>query len=132
VRRARNTHLRGKFSLRILSALPASSPGKLPLGRRSEVRKFVTVKDKTQKGYRYELVQPEGRNFAPDFQPELSPKAMLQMGVFCGKYLNDCRAEFPEDWFAGRNSRRAPATVRSTTSELMQASHCRSGAPKAG
>ena len=52
-----------------------------------------------QQGYVYELTQPVGRNFHPDFTPELTPKQMLRMGVFGGKYLTDCRGEFPADWF---------------------------------
>ena len=42
----------------------------------------VTVHDKMQRGYRYQLVEPEGRNFAPDFKPELTPKQMLALGIF--------------------------------------------------
>jgi hypothetical protein len=53
-----------------------------------------------QPRYRYALVAPEGRNFAPDFRPELTPKQMLALGVFGGKYLTDCRREFPKSWFA--------------------------------
>lgn len=59
----------------------------------------MTVNDKMQQGYSYELSEPVGKNFHPDFQPELTPKQMLEMGVFGGKYMTDCRAEFPEDWF---------------------------------
>jgi hypothetical protein len=59
----------------------------------------VIVNDKMQKGYSYYLVEPAGRNFHPDFSPELTPKQMLAMGVFGGKYMNDCRDEFPRDWF---------------------------------
>jgi hypothetical protein len=61
--------------------------------------KTVTVTDKMQRHYRYKLVEPEGRNFAPDFKPELTPKQMLALGIFGGKYMTDCRREFPKDWF---------------------------------
>jgi hypothetical protein len=62
--------------------------------------KTVTVNDKMQRGYRYTLTAPRGRNFHPEFRPELTPKEMLELGVFCGKYLTDCRKEFPVRWFA--------------------------------
>jgi hypothetical protein len=63
-------------------------------------RRFVTVRDKMQQGYRYALSAPIGRGFDPAFRPELTPKQMLELGVFCGKYLTDCRGEFPASWFA--------------------------------
>lgn len=62
--------------------------------------KKVTVSDLMQKNYVYELVEPVGKNFAADFEPELSPKQMLELGVFGGKYMTDCKKEFPTDWFA--------------------------------
>jgi len=60
----------------------------------------VVVSDKMQRGYVYVLTEPAGRNFAPDFTPELTPKQMLELGVFGGKYMTDCRREFPASWFA--------------------------------
>ena len=52
-----------------------------------------------QKGYEYELAKPVGKNFDPEFKPELSPKEMLAFGVFGGVYMRDCEKEFPKDWF---------------------------------
>ena len=52
-----------------------------------------------QQGYRYELTAPTGSEFAVGFEPDLTPAEMLRLGVFGGKYLADCRAEFPADWF---------------------------------
>lgn len=60
----------------------------------------VVVNDLMQKGYVYYLTEPEGKSFDPEFQPDLTPKQMLEMGVFGGKYMTDCRDEFPASWFS--------------------------------
>jgi hypothetical protein len=65
----------------------------------SHLVKEIQVNDKMQKNYRYALAAPMGKNFHPDFKPELTPKAMLELGVFGGKYMTDCRKEFPANWF---------------------------------
>jgi hypothetical protein len=62
-------------------------------------KKIIMVDDLMQKGYHYKLTEPEGGNFRADFTPDLSPKEMLALGVFGGKYMTDCRDEFPADWF---------------------------------
>lgn len=62
-------------------------------------RRTVIVDDSMQQGYRYELTARAGGDFDPGFRPGLTPKEMLELGVFCGKYLTDCRAEFPASWF---------------------------------
>jgi hypothetical protein len=59
----------------------------------------IIVHDLMQNGYCYELTEPVGANFDPRFKPELTPKEMLTMGVFGGKYMTDCKREFPNDWF---------------------------------
>jgi len=64
------------------------------------VAEIVVVNDRMQQGYRYALTAPMGGAFADGFQPELSPAEMLALGVFGGKYMTDCRDEFPADWFA--------------------------------
>jgi hypothetical protein len=61
----------------------------------------VVVNDKMQRNYRYERSAPEGRDFDPEFKPDLTPAQMLRMGVFGGKYMTDCRDEFPAQWFEG-------------------------------
>jgi hypothetical protein len=60
----------------------------------------IAVDDRMQGGYRYTIAVRPGTGFADGFTPALSPKEMLQMGVFEGKYCNDCRPELPDDWFA--------------------------------
>lgn len=60
----------------------------------------ITVNDRMQQGYSYLRVAPMGEDFDPVFQPELTPAQMLELGVFCGKYMTDCQDEFPKAWFA--------------------------------
>ena len=62
--------------------------------------KIIIVNDKMQSDYQYEITESMGKNFDPAFKPELTPKEMLALGVFGGKYMTDCKKEFPADWFA--------------------------------
>jgi len=64
------------------------------------VKRRVVVNDRMQRGYVYYRTEAPGRRFHPDFRPELTPKQMLRLGVFGGKYMTDCRKEFPAEWFA--------------------------------
>jgi hypothetical protein len=61
--------------------------------------KKIVVNDKMQKNYSYYLSEKEGKNFDPEFKPQLTPKEMLELGVFGGKYMTDCKNEFPKSWF---------------------------------
>jgi len=66
-----------------------------------EVGEVVVVNDHMQRDYRYEIVAPPGCNYAVGFEPFFTPLEMLGLGVFEGKYCNDCRPELPEVWFEG-------------------------------
>lgn len=68
-------------------------------GEKRMKKREIVVHDLMQQDYRYFLTEPPGENFHPAFHPELTPKEMLELGVFGGKYMTDCTAEFPEDWF---------------------------------
>jgi hypothetical protein len=59
----------------------------------------VEVNDLMQKGYVYQLTEPIGQRLRRDFRPELAPQQLLELGVFGGRYMTDCAAEFPADWF---------------------------------
>lgn len=59
-------------------------------------KRTVIVRDKMQKRYRYVLSAAVGRGFDPEFKPQLTPAQMLRLGVFGGRYMTDCRAEFPK------------------------------------
>lgn len=69
----------------------------------------VFVNDRMQQGYRYVRTAPMGQAFDPAFAPDLSPAEMLELGVFGGKYMTDCRDEFPESWFAKARLANGPA-----------------------
>ena len=62
-------------------------------------KQIVVERDLMQMGYVYFLTEQVGKNFQADFRPQLMPKEMLELGVFGGKYMTDCSAEFPADWF---------------------------------
>jgi hypothetical protein len=84
------------------SPRPESTEEKMPVRGGSATpkeSKYIRVNDLMQKGYSYELSAPVGRNFDSEFKPELTPKQMLALGVFGGKYMTDSRAEFPKSWF---------------------------------
>lgn len=61
--------------------------------------RVIVVNDLMQTDYKYKLTVEEGKGFDYRFKPDLSPKQMLELGIFGGKYMTDCKAEFPQDWF---------------------------------
>ena len=62
-------------------------------------KRKIVVNDLMQRAYAYYLTQAPGKNFAAGFSPQLTPKQMLELGVFGGLYLYDCQKEFPKAWF---------------------------------
>ena len=70
------------------------------------MKKKIVVNDKMQTRYTYYLTEKIGESFDPNFKPELTPKQMLEVGVFGGKYMTDCKNEFPKEWF--KNAKLSP------------------------
>lgn len=80
--------------------------------------RIIKVNDKMQKKYTYVLTYNAGTNIRnggldkdgnkiryDDFYPYYTPQQMLVMGVFEGKYLNDCENELPAEWYAASRKR---------------------------
>ncbi len=63
------------------------------------IKQLICVNDYFQTGYSYRVEAPAGEVLSRGFAPFYTPAQMLEMGVFEGKYLNDCKAEFPASWF---------------------------------
>ena len=59
----------------------------------------IHVSNAMVKNYVYTLQESPGQGFAEDFKPHFTPAQMLRLGIFEGKYLNDCITEFPQEWF---------------------------------
>lgn len=76
----------------------------------------VVINDKIQKNYRYFLTEQEGKNFDKNFKPELTPKEMLSLGVFGGRYLRDSINEFPDSWF--KNAKLHPKCIPGHSKDL--------------
>lgn len=59
----------------------------------------ITSNNTMEKGYKYILTENPGKRFDPEFKPAYTPKKMLEMGVFEGRYCNDQINEFPREWY---------------------------------
>ena len=57
------------------------------------------IQSNSPKGYTYILSKPIGKNFDPDFKPQLTPQEMLELGIFGGLYFDTPPKEFPKAWF---------------------------------
>lgn len=66
---------------------------------RKQAPRIIVVSDRMQRNYRYTRVARIGRDFPEDFRPDFTPKEMLALGIFGGKYMTDCKKEFPASWF---------------------------------
>jgi len=80
------------------------------------MKKRISVNDKMQKRYSYLLTAPVGKNFDAEFRPDLTPKQMLELGVFGGVYMRDCTKEFPKNWFP--KAKFAPKTTSKHLAEI--------------
>jgi hypothetical protein len=95
-------------------------------------RPVVLVNDKMQRNYRYELTQPEGRDFDAEFRPDLSPPQLLRLGIFGGKYMTVVATNSRRSGSSAPGSHPTEGILPSTSSASMPASRSPSGVRKAG
>ena len=71
-----------------------------------KIGQVINVNDRMQKNYQYTIDTGIGEDFHINFKPHFSPKKMLELGIFEGKYCNDCTNEYPDFWF--KNAKLSP------------------------
>jgi len=63
----------------------------------------IVYSDRFQKRYAYCLTEQKGKNFDKDFRPDLTPREMLELGVFGGAYFIGVEGlvptDLPKTWF---------------------------------
>lgn len=59
----------------------------------------IRVHTPLQRAYTYMLIAKEGKEFDPEFTPDLTPQQMLTLGVFSGNYFEGETREYPKEWF---------------------------------
>ena len=65
---------------------------------RAFVRLFVIVQTKGAT-HLLSMLKKQTENTSIEFLPQLTPREMLQMGVFGGWYFEGCHDEYPIEWF---------------------------------
>ncbi len=89
----------GKFAIHFRNDYLSTAEREIPVTEAKMSAREIIVNDLMQHGYRYLLTEPPGEHFHAGFTPQLTPREMLTLGVFGGRYMTDCTEEFPDDWF---------------------------------
>ena len=96
-------------------------------------RRIVIVSDKMQRGYRYVLSAPAGRDFDPQFRPDLTPSRCSNSACSAANTSPIVVTSFPRVGSRGRSSRLLAATAAATIiSAWTRANACRNGEERAG
>ena len=64
---------------------------------RQSQEKWVTVNDLYAEGLSVRADRSGRSQLRSGYKPELTPAEMLALGVFCGKYMTDCRQGIPRE-----------------------------------
>jgi len=75
-----------------------SYPESRPLSDFKKGTRIIALNKMDRGNYSYTLSEKPGNIH---FDAFFTPSQMLELGVFEGKYLNDCVFEFPREWFEG-------------------------------
>lgn len=101
--------LSGEFKKRIMKKTFTRDDMLYILARRKSIKykknmRIIVYNRMERDAYEYILTNSMGRGMRDDFTPDLTPPQMLKLGVFEGKYCNDCILEYPKEWFINKSN----------------------------